>query len=330
MIKRFKENLKQMKEIEPSKSTDDLWKSFAAVGIAAAVGLGIGYAYQTGNNEELAQALSVANSKVGLLTSREKSLSTGLAEANNRASSTGTEWIKARDENLALTEKLKQTQEEAKLRERGLHEEVASLTDEIAKIKTRANALTKAIDPAVLKEIEGSMNVAASGPKSSNKDASIARNKELLKKFTRMSDDFTRPKVYIHDYFLRRKDSSIKGDPKAHARLKSLTINTEGSKNGGTFTSLKVVHADDVITFTELDSLIQFLINHDFTDGDLKCRLTWDEIEIGRSLSTLRDRNPNLLPNSKVSDLTLDKDDAIAFKETLELAASFEEINRLK
>ena len=318
-----------MKEIEASKRTDVLWNSLAAVSIAAAVGLGIGYAYQASHNEELTQALSMANSKIGLLSSQEKSLSADLAETKNRANSTSTEWIKARDENLALTQKLKQNGELARTREQGLQTEISSLTGEIAKIKTQANALTKAIEPAVLKEIEGTMTVAPSGPKSSIKDASITRNKELLNKFTRISDDFTRPKVYIHDYFLRRKDSSIKGDPKAHARLKSLTVNTNGTKIGGTFTSLKVVHADDVITFTELDSLIQFLINHDFTDGDLKCRLTWDEIEVG-SLIPLRDRYNNLLTKTKVSDLILDKEDAIAFKETFELAASFEEINRLK
>ena len=308
-----------MKEIEAKKSTDDLWKSFAAVGIAAAVGLGIGYAYQTGNNEELAQALSVANSKVGLLTSREKSLSTGLAEANNRASSTGTEWIKARDENLALTEKLKQTQEEAKLRERGLHEEVASLTDEIAKIKTRANALTKAIDPAVLKEIEGSMNVAASGPKSSNKDASIARNKELLKKFTRVSDDFTRPKVYRNDAFNRHNRECLRTDKDSCGlcALFRLTVDTDGRLGGLTFTRIQFLDGDDILEYKDLENFKESFPTRISGNDAIRCRLNWKCVKTFKGAFKGGDLN---LDVDVQDDFTLKADDLQAIRETLELA----------
>lgn len=308
-----------MKEIEPSKRTDDLWKSLAAVGIVAALGLGIGYAYQTGNNEELSQALSVANSKVGLLTSREKSLSTDLAEANNRASSTGTEWIKARDENLALTEKLKQTQEEAKLRERGLHEEVASLTDEIAKIKTRANALTKAIDPAVLKEIEGSMNVAASGPKSSNKDASIARNKELLKKFTRVSDDFTRPKVYRNDAFNRHNRECLRTDKDSCGlcALFRLTVDTDGRLGGLTFTRIQFLDGDDILEYKDLENFKESFPTRISGNDAVRCRLNWKCVKTFKGAFKGGDLN---LDVDVQDDFTLKADDLQAIRETLELA----------
>lgn len=317
-----------MKEIEPSKRTDDLWKSLAAVGIVAALGLGIGYAYQTGNNEELSQALSVANSKVGLLTSREKSLSTDLAEAKNRASSTGTEWIKVRDENLAITQKLKQTQEEAKLRERGLQEQVASLTDEIAKIKTRANALAIAVEPAVLKEIDDAINVAKNSPKSSTKDATIARNRELLKKFTLMSDDFTRPRVYIHDHFgsIRKKNGHLS----SFSRLTNLTINTSGGTEGEfSFKTLQILHGDDVLTFSNLGALNQFLKNYRFSGMSIRCRLTWEEYDYNKKpFASSRLNLYNTV--TKVEDLTLDKDFASALRESYDLAASFEELNELK
>ena len=320
-----------MKEIDETKRPDNRWKSLAAVGIVAAAGLGIGYAYQASRLEELTQALTMANSKIELLSSQEKRLSNDLAEAKNRASSTDKDWVKARDENLALTQKLSDAAEQARSREQSLQATISSLTEETTKTKARANALAKAIDPVILKEIDTAMGVVPPDPRSLTQDAALARNKELLRNFTRVSDDFTRPKVYTHDYFLRRrKDSANKGDPRALARLTSLTVNTDGVTSGVTFTSLKVLNGDDVITFTELDSLLLFLKKHDFADGDLKCRLTWDELELGRNFTTLRDRALNLLTSSKVSDLTLDKEDAVAFKETLELAASFEAINRPK
>ena len=317
-----------MKEIDQKKRTDNRWKSLAAVAIASAVGLGIGYAYQTGNNEELAQALSVANSKVSLLTSREKSLSTDLAEAKNKADSSNAESTRARDEILTLTQKLKQNGEQAGIREQGLKEVVASLTDEIAKTKTRANALAKAIDPAVLKEIDDAINVSKNDPRSSTKDATIARNRELLKKFTRMSDEFTRPRVYMHDHFGSIRKN--KGHLSSFSRLTNLTINTSGGTEGEfSFKSLQILHGDDVLTFSNLGVLNQFLKNYRFSEIPIRCRLTWEEHDYNQKpFASSRLSLYNTV--TKVEDLTLDKDYASALRESYDLAASFEELNELK
>jgi hypothetical protein len=314
-----------MKEIDQTKRKDDRWKSVAAVGIVAAVGLGIGYAYQTGNNDELAEALSVANSKVSLLTSREKSISVDLAEAKNRAHSTGTEWLKARDENLALTQKLKQTQEEAKLRERRLQETVGSLTVNLAASIARANTLAKALDPDIMKEIEAPKITPPSGIKTSSLDPA-ARNKDLLNKFSRRSDEFTRPKVYTHDHFVdKREQTTDKSEKNGLYSFLNLTVDTDGKIDlaDNKFVTLQILHNDEVYRFTNLESFSYFLITSLSDVTELRCRLDW--IYTRYAKDSIRSFS---LPTN--GDFTLRANEITALRETFELAETFKEMKGRK
>jgi hypothetical protein len=289
----------------------------AAVGIVAAVGLGIGYAYQTGNNDELAEALSVANSKVSLLTSREKSLSTDLAEAKISAHSTGTEWLKARDENLALTQKLKQTQEEAKLLERRLQETVGSLTVNLAASIARANTLARALDPEKLSEIEGPKPSPQVDTAPTSSNMAVSRNNELLEKFNRTSDDFTRPKVYLHAMLGSRLfNCSNKQRNCGKCAFFNLAVNTDGKLifEGYKLTSIQVLHEDDVISFYKIEDLLDSLKNRFSKVSNLRCRLNWDYHDFKRL---------NYLPFSGAEDIDLNADDIAALKDTLELANNF-------
>jgi hypothetical protein len=306
-----------MKEIDLTNRVDNRWKSVAIIAIASAVGLGAGYAYQISDNEELARALSAADSKIRLLTSLEKSLSTELSKLQTQLNFDGAELIKARDENIALSKKLKQNEETANTRQRRLQETIAAIQIDLAASIARANKLSKALDPETLSQVEGqkSSPLIDTAPGSSKMNNSS--HTDLLEKFNRTSDDFTRPKVYLHAGLGSRLSSCTnKQRGCGRCTLLNLTVNTDGKLffGGYKFTSIQVLHDDDVITYHKLEDFLESLTNRLSSVRNIRCRLKWEYHDFKR-MSTL--------PVYGTDDINLDIDDINAFKDTLELANSY-------
>jgi hypothetical protein len=324
-----------MKEIEELKRSGTHWKPMAAATIVAVAGFIIFYTHQANQNEKLAQALSAANSKISLLASREKSLTAELDEAKNRAKSTNTERNNARDENIALTKKFSEAEEMAMTTERRLQESVSSLTSDLAASMARANTLAKALDPEKLREIDGPKASTQTENPLSKKSTAITRNKELLKKFIRVSDDFTRPKVYMHEYFEKRLRNT--GNMKSFSRLINLKVNTAGAIERESFKLLQIIDGDEIVSFADLDLLHTFLKGRTFSEERIKCRLSWDELEINKDIQGYKDirryeisaKSP-FIETPKSEDLTFDRDFAYALRETYELADNFKELNEFK
>lgn len=315
-----------MKEIEELKRSGTPWKPMAAATIVAVAGFMIFYTHQANQNEKLTQALSAANSKVSLLASREKSLTAELDEAKNRAKSTSYERNKARDENLALTKKLSEAEETVMTTERRLQEKVSSLASDLAASKTRADTLAKALDPDKLREIDGPKASTQTENPASKKSTAITRNKELLKKFIRVSDDFTRPKVYMHEYFEKRLRDT--GNMKSFSRLINLKVNTTGSIERASFKLLQILDGDEIVSFENLDLLHTFLKGRTFSEERMKCRLSWDELELNKNNRGYEiPTSSPFIDVPKSEDLTFDRDFACALRETYELADSFKELN---
>lgn len=316
-----------MKETNPQAAPSDWQRYVSLVAILVALGLGIAYASKTSQHQELQTALSATQTDLGKLAAREKQLSGELAEARNQAQSSGTEAYKAREEIKSLSRTLSQAQEQARDRQRKLEATIASLNSDLAAASERAEKLATAIPPDDLKAIDGPKPAQTVATKVPTKEAAEARNKELLKKFIRISDDFERPKVYMHGRFASlRKDSTTQ---RAIALLCNVTVTTEGVTTVYPFKSIRILVNDDVITFADVGSLHQFVKDQKLREEFIKCRLAWEELDLSQvSPGSIR---LGLGRVSKTEDITLDFEDFVTpLKETYELAASFEELKSFK
>jgi hypothetical protein len=149
-----------------------------------------------------------------------------------------------------------------------------------------------------------------------------SRINELLEKFDLTSDEFTRPRVYLHTALsLRRADCSNKESSCGKCAFLDLKVDTDGNLffGGYKFGSLQILHDGDVIKFYKLEEL-QGTFEHEFSDArSLRCRLMWEYLDIKK----LAYFAPRLSSSFGSADFDLNADDLMALRETFELAQSF-------
>lgn len=311
-----------MKEINPQVAPTGRQKYLALVAVLSALGLGIAYANKARQHSEIQAALVAAQTDLDKFAAREKILKGEIAEARTKAQSSGAEVNKAREDIQSLNQKLAQTQEQASAKIQKLEATIASLSSDLAASSERDKKLAMAIPTVDLKAIEGPKPVQTVATKNPTKETAEARNRELLKKFVRISDDFERPKVYMHGRFASLRKDKTTQEP--IARLCQVTVTSEGATNAFPFKSIQLLVNDDVVTFMDFDSLHQFVRDPKFREDIIKCRLVWEEHEMDRFSRTLFQKR-------KTADATLDSEDFVtSLKETYELADSFKELKGLK
>jgi len=301
-----------MREIVESKGAKSFTKPALAIFLALAVGIGIGYSYQANEVDKLKISILEANTKASLSTKREMSL---LADMH-----------KAGQELALLSQRLSQSQQQAKTTEQNLQTVVASLQAEVTNAQNRAANLAKIVGQDKTEETDTPWTINPTAATPSAKNPAVSRNKELLEKFTQVSDQFARPRVYKHKYLASwRQLKSV--SVMASLFLADITVNEDGSTHSVPFRSLQILRNDEVLTFTDLDSLTAHFSKHKIGEEKLLCRLTWE----GRN-STANESYPlgSMRRSERVVntlEVELDRDYANALIEVRELSRSFENLN---
>ncbi|MEY3812718.1 MAG: hypothetical protein RI910_877 [Verrucomicrobiota bacterium] len=225
--------------------------------------------------------------------------------------------VAARDDLRANNKDAADAQAHAKRRESELLNSLMKVSRELDATRERADLLAKAVDPVKLEALTKT-------PAESSKEGSKARLQELLKRFERVSDDFTRPRVYRHVAFapILRECERKYGDC-GRCVFFNLMIDADGRVifGGRKFNSLQVIQGDDIITFEKLEDLESLSGPRHSTNSELKCRLRWEYFE--RDTLGLGSLNRSMSTRSGVFDFTLSPNELKAIEETLELAKLF-------
>jgi len=315
-----------MKEIDQTKRKDDRWKSVAAVGIALIITVFTGglYINESKNNEELIRVRSRTQVEIESGKAREANLAQALAEARKQAEAHEAALIKERAEVSAKTQATTFADKQAELREKKLTDTISALNEEISTAKSRLNALTALTnisEPPKTDDVKR-LQMPPSPVKETPETLAARRQEDLLKKFNKVSDQFTRPKVYLHDVFVSRLNKCEKRDPSCgKCAFFDLTVNADGMLNFGgyKFNSLQVLHEGDVINIYKIEDL-QSSFEHKFSDvSSLQCRLKWQYFDF-KKLGYFK---PTLSSSFGSVDIDLNADDLMALRETFELAQSF-------
>jgi hypothetical protein len=303
-----------MHEIEPaSRST---WKSkVLTVGaVIALLGLPIGILTLTNENNRLAAELERLNKANLLLEQRADSLSNQIKTTQDK-----TEGLQ---KSLHETSK---DRHQATQREIRLQERVASLNAEIAQTKARNQILSAAIPYDRLKELDSQTGNAVRNLSPSNVRAARLKNEQLLKDFERVSDDFTRPKVYFQRELMKlRKDiAPMTNSSRPSFFLLGLQADSQGEVfiENITYFKLLIAFEDNVFAIDDIGSLKQFLESITISPTtSLSCRAEWGHKETPTSTKETYERG----------DFTLHSRELRALKATYELGESFKALEILK
>ncbi len=269
--------------------------------------------------EKLTAETTQAGTGLAAARVREEDLKMQLVFLAKELNETRATLVAARDDLRANNKDAADAQAHAKRRESDLLHSLMEASRELAATRERADLLAKAVDPV---KLEASTKT----PSVPSKEGSKARLQELLKRFERVSDDFTRPKVYRHVAFapILRECEEKYGDC-GRCVFFNLMIDADGRVifGGRKFNSLQVIQGDDIITFEKLEDLESLSGPRHSTGGELKCRLRWeyplrDSRHFGKSLLIHA-----ASIQSGVFDFTLSPDDLKAIEETFELAKLF-------
>jgi hypothetical protein len=314
-----------MREIDESNVKKKLVLPSAAVGGALLIGLGVGYTSQTGKIAEAQDRLSDAHTQISLLATREQSLSAEL----ERASTSSKDLLKARSEIATLDTKLSRTQEEARASEQRLQAKIDSLQAELDSAQKRAEIFAKISG----QDMEaGSKNLGLTFQSDGvilAKASALSRNKQLLEKFTLVSNGTRGSAVYKHkflDNWRKIKSVSII----AALFLADITVDSAGNRHSVPFKSITMRHGDEVLTFSSIDSLKQYFSEHEIGGRKLGCTLKWESRNrlsnsyYTREIGDFSDLGTNTL------EVELDGDYAKALRETFELSANFKELSQVQ
>jgi hypothetical protein len=312
-----------MKEIDQTKRTDDRWKSVATIAIALIITVFAGglYINESKNNEELIRVRSRTQVEIESGKAREANLAQALAEARKQAEAHEAALIKERAEVSAKTQASTFADKQAEQREKKLADTISALNEELSMARSRLTALTNISEPPKTDDVKR-LQMPPSPVKETPEALAARRKEDLLKKFNKVSDQFTRPKVYLHDVFVSRLNKCEKRDPSCgKCAFFDLTVNTDGMLifGGYKFNSLQVLHEGDVINIYKIEDL-QSSFEHKFSDvSSLQCRLKWQYFDFKK----LGYFNPTLSSSFGSVDIDLNADDLMALRETFELAQSF-------
>jgi hypothetical protein len=322
-----------MKEPDPNAHSGGLSRTVAAIAILLTACLGLAYAYQSSQKTELASALNASQATINTLTAKEKKLLADLSEAQNQLSASHEQTNRLKNDISALNGRLKATEDQANVKESELQAALSSYQAKLDAATTRAKTINKDNDSRKVSDGQTPAAETANGMALSGREQKATKNRELLMKFTLVTDEFTRPKAYLHSRFANQITAASKDTASdAHARLTRLTVDTEGRVQGGNFKWLKVLHNDEVLNFEDIASFHRFLQSNEPGEAPLKCRMAWEELDLSGPISPVfRNVKIQTRPTiDKTYDLLVSKDEVMAIKETFELAASFKQAKEQK
>jgi len=267
--------------------------------------------------EKLTAETTQAGAGLAAARAKEEAIKVQVGILAKELNETRATLVAARDDLRAKNKDAADAQAHAKRREAELLHSLMEASRELAATRERADLLAKAVDPVKLEALTKT-------PAESSKEGSKARLQELLKRFERVSDDFTRPRVYRHVAFapILRECERKYGDC-GRCVFFNLMIDADGRVifGGRKFNSLQVIQGDDIITIEKLEDLESLWGPRHSTSSELKCRLRWEYFE--RDTLALGSLNRSMSTRSGVFDFTLSPNELKAIEETLELAKLF-------
>jgi hypothetical protein len=253
--------------------------------------------------------------------SREANLAQALTEARKKAEVQEAALTKERAETSAKTQAATLAGEQAEQREKKLTDTISALNEELSMARSRLTALTNISEPPKTDDIKR-LQTPPSPVKETPETLTARRMEDLLKKFNKVSDQFTRPKVYRHDLFVARLNKCEKKERSCgKCAFFDLTVNADGTLifGGYKLNSLQILHEDDVINFFKLEDL-QRSFEHSFSKvSNLHCRIKWQYFDFKKFGSF----NPSATSTFGSEDFELNAEDLTALRETFELAQSF-------
>lgn len=296
-----------MHEIKPASLSTWKRNALTAGAVIALLGLTISILTLTNENNRLAAELDSLKKTNLLLERRADSLSGEIKTTHSKA--------EGLQRNLDETSKDRQ---QATQREIRLQERVAILNAELSQTRARNKILSTAIPYDRLKELDSQTENDVRNLSPSNVRAAMTKNEELLKDFERVSDDFTRPKVYLHRELMKlRKDiAPLTNSSRPSFFLLGLQADTYGEVfvENITYFKLLIAFDDEVFAIDDLDSLRQFLKSITISPPtSLSCRAEWGHKETPTSTKETYERG----------DFTLHSRELRALKATFELGESF-------
>jgi hypothetical protein len=303
-----------MREIEPEIRNNWKNKALIAVTIIALLGLPLGFVTLVTQNEQLEAQLERLNKANRLLTQNVDSLSNEIEVTRGK-----TEGLQ-KNLNENTRDRIQATE-----RERRLQERLASLTDELAQAKTRNQILSTATPQDRLKELDAQTENVFRNLKPLNVREAWQKSEGLLPAFERVSDDFTRPKVYCHHELLKSRNDI--GTLKNSSSPAFLLLETQADSSGEVFIAnvtyfkLLVVHDDKVIAIDDMASLRKFVDSLNITPTTkIACRAEWGHKDSPDSTKEIYERG----------DFTLGQKELRALKATFELGDCFTTLDRFK
>lgn len=303
-----------MHEIEPVRRRNWKDKALLTGAIIALIGLPIAIFTLASQNERLEAELERVIEANRLLGQNVDSLSSEIKAARERTESL------QKDLNENTKDRNQATERESRLQER-----LAFLTDELAQAKTRNQILSTAIPHERLKELDAQVEDTFRNLKPLNVREARQKSEGLLKAFERLSDDFTRPKVYRHRELLKlRKDLA----PFTNSSSPTfLLLDTQTDSSGVVFianvTYFKLLIAldDNVITIEDLGSLRRFVESIKISPTTkIACRAEWGHKDSPTSTKEIYERG----------DFTLGPKELLAIKATFELGECFATLDQFK
>lgn len=303
-----------MHEIEPENRPNWKSKGLLTGAIIVLIGLPIGITTLASQNERLEAELERVNKANRLLGQNVDSLSNELKAARGRTES----LQKNLNENT-------QDRHQATERENRLQERLAFLTDELAQAKTRNQILSTAIPHDRLKELDAQAEDTFRNLKPLDVRQARKKSEELLRAFERLSDDFTRPKVYRHRELLKPRN-----DPASFTNSSNptfLLLDTQANSAGDVFianvTYFKLLIAldDKVIAIENMGSLRKFIESIVISPTTkIACRAEWGHKDNPASTKEIYERG----------DFNLGPRELRAIKATFELGDCFATLDQFK
>jgi hypothetical protein len=307
-----------MHEIEQSKGSNKNTYVFLTTGLAILMAVWFSLS-ESSKSDGLSQQLESLARLNHAHTSRIDKLTAELAEVQTQKAALETSLEQEKKDNRALTLEGQRKEEQQKSSDKKLSEIINRLTVDLQDANARADTYAQIADPEKLRIIK------ASTERKDEKTASAAGGKadenrrEILKKFTRVSDDFTRPKVYRNDAFKRHNRECLRTDKDSCGlcALFRLTVDTDGRLGGLIFNRIQFLDGDDIVEYKDLENFKESFPARMSANIAIRCRLNWTHVK--NLNSAIPGRSFDLEIGAQ-DDFTLSVDDVQAIRETLELA----------
>lgn len=307
-----------MHEIEQSKGSNKKTYVFLTTGLATLVAVWFSL-NESSKSDGLSHQLENLARLNHANTSRIDKLTAELAEVQTQKAALEKSLEQMKKDNRELTLEEQRREEQQKSSDKKLSEIINRLTIDLQDANARADASGQIADPEKIRGFRVSTERKDEKPASATGAKSDENRRELLKKFTRVSDDFTRPKVYRHDAFHRHFRECLKTDKDSCGlcALFSLTVDMDGRLGGIVFNRIQFLDGDDIVEYKDLEAFKKSFPARISGRDATRCRLNWNCNKTFKGGFIGRDFALDL---EVQDDFTLRVDDLQAIRETLELA----------